>query len=142
MVQKNLEEVSKILSDNLEKFIKNYNIKLMYVFGSYAKEKNNRNSDLDIAILLNCDYNPFDKLYLLGDLTDILKRDDIDLVILNSSSSVLKYQVIKHGKAVFMESEDIRVDFEVGVLKEYMDMEYFRRTQMKYINKWIDKVLE
>jgi hypothetical protein len=35
-----------------------------------------------------------------------------------------------------MENEDIKVNFEVRVLKEYMDMEPFRRIQRTYINEW------
>jgi hypothetical protein len=38
-----------------------------------------------------------------------------------------------------MQDEDIKVNFEVRVLKEYMDMEPFRRTQMKYIKEWAKK---
>lgn len=136
MIQKNLEEISKLFKDNFKSLLQEYDIKLIYIFGSYAKGNNNANSDLDIAVLLNNDYDPMDKLSLIGDLTSIFKRDDIDLVILNSANSVLKHQVIKYGKLIFMENEDIKVNFEVRVLKEYMDMEPFRRTQRTYINEW------
>lgn len=136
MIQKNLEEISKLFKDNLKSLLQEYDIKLIYIFGSYAKGNNNANSDLDIAVLLNNDYDPMDKLSLIGDLTSIFKRDDIDLVVLNSANSVLKHQVIKYGKLIFMENEDIKVNFEVRVLKEYMDMEPFRRIQRTYINEW------
>jgi len=141
MIQKNLEEINKLFKDNAKELLQDYDIKLIYIFGSYAKANNNADSDLDIAILLNNSYNPMDKLSLIGDLTSIFKRDDIDLVILNSANSVLKHQVIKYGKLIFMKSEDIKVDFEVRVLKEYMDMEPFRKTQMKYINEWIENTV-
>lgn len=138
MNQKNLEEINKLFNDNLKDLLQDYEIKLIYIFGSYAKGNNNSKSDLDIAILLNDEYNPMDKLSLIGDFTSIFKRDDIDLVILNSANAVLKHQVIKYGKLIFMENEDVKVNFEVRVLKEYMDMEPFRRTQMKYLNEWIE----
>lgn len=136
MTQKDLEAINKLFKDNLKSLLQEYDIKLIYIFGSYAKGNNNANSDLDIAVLLNNDYDPMDKLSLIGDLTSIFKRNDIDLVILNSANSVLKHQVIKYGKLIFMENEDIKVNFEVRVLKEYMDMEPFRRTQRTYINEW------
>lgn len=139
MVQKNLEEVIEILNNNIDELIYDYGIKLIYIFGSYAKGKNTTNSDLDIAVLLDGNYNPMNKLSLIGDLTLILKRDDIDLVILNCASPVLRHQIIKYGKLAYMESEEIKVFFEVKVLKVYMDMEPFRRTQMKYISEWIEK---
>ncbi|KYH33997.1 nucleotidyltransferase domain protein [Clostridium tepidiprofundi DSM 19306] len=137
MIQRNLEEIINITNDYLAKLVQEYNIKLMYIFGSYAKGNNTAKSDLDIAVLLGENYNPMCKLELIGELTSIFKRDDIDLVILNNANSVLKHQVIKYGKLIYMENEDIKVNFEVRVLKEYMDMEYFRKIQMKYINEWI-----
>ncbi|SQB34204.1 type VII toxin-antitoxin system MntA family adenylyltransferase antitoxin [Clostridium cochlearium] len=139
MLQNNLKEVINILDNNIEKLVEDYGIKLLYIFGSYAKGKNTEDSDLDIAVLLDENYNPMDKLSLIGDLTLIFKRDDIDLVILNSASPVLRHQIIKYGKLVYMESEEVKVFFEVKVLKVYMDMEPFRRTQMKYISEWIEK---
>ena len=139
MIQKDLCEVKDILENNLGTLIDSYGIKLIYIFGSYAKGTNGKDSDLDIAVLLEDNYNPLDKLALIGEYTDIFKRNDIDLAILNNANSVLKHQVIKYGKLAYMQDEDIKVNFEVRVLKEYMDMEPFRRTQMKYIKEWAKK---
>lgn len=142
MTQKNLEEVMEFLKINLKDLLESYNLKLIYIFGSYAKGKNHKNSDLDIAVLLDNQYNHLDKLSLMGDLIDIFKRNDVDLVILNDANSVLKHQVVKYGKILYMENEDVKVNFEVRVLKEYMDMEPFRRTQMEYIKLWAEKQVE
>lgn len=141
-MSKSLEDIKNIIKNKLPEFKSEYGIKLLYIFGSYAKGINNEKSDVDIAVLLENDYNPLDKLNFLGDLCDTLKRDDIDLVILNSANSVLKHQVIKYGRLIYMEDEITKVFFESGVQKEYMDMEYFRKTQMYYINQWIKKELE
>lgn len=137
MIQKDLDEVMKLIKENINIIMKNYKIKLIYIFGSYFKEKNNKNSDLDIAVLLEDDFNHMDKLSLIGDFSDIFKRDDIDLIILNSANPVLRHQVIKYGKIAYMKNEDVKVNFKVKVLSVYMDMEPFRRTQMKYINEWV-----
>lgn len=74
MIQKNLEEINKLFRDNLENLLQEYDIKLIYIFGSYAKGNNNANSDLDIGVFLNNDYDPMDKLSLIGYLTSILKK--------------------------------------------------------------------
>ncbi|KNF08311.1 putative nucleotidyltransferase [Gottschalkia purinilytica] len=134
-VQKNFNEVNNILKENIGYLAEKYNIVLIYVFGSYAKGTNNHNSDLDIAILTKEKYDSFIKLEILGELIDIFKRDDIDLVILNKATSVMKHQVIKYGKLVYMKNENIKVEFESKVLSEYMDMEYFRRVQRTLIYK-------
>lgn len=140
MVQNNLHEIINQLKSKLDMIVSFYNIKLIYVFGSYAKDKNSKNSDLDIAVLLDGKYNPIIKLNIIGDLVEIFNRDDIDLVILNDANSVLKHQIIKHGKVLYSDSEETKVSFEVKALKEYMDMEYFRKTQMRYINQWFQTV--
>lgn len=129
MVQKGIEEIKEILNSKIEYLKNKYSISLLYVFGSYATGKNNGNSDLDIAILLKDNYVPMVKLELLGDLNIIFKRDDIDLVILNSASPVLKFQVVKYGAKLYMEDEVDKVNFEAKVVSEYMDMEPFRRRQ-------------
>ncbi|WP_461207152.1 type VII toxin-antitoxin system MntA family adenylyltransferase antitoxin [Clostridium sp. DL1XJH146] len=139
MIQKSIDDVRSLIQTNIEFLLESYDIKLIYIFGSYAKGNNNSNSDLDIAILLDRDFNPLDKLSLISEFTSIFKRDDIDLVILNSANPVLRHQVIKHGKIVYVEDENIKVNFEVRVLKEYMDMEPFRRVQTKSVEDWIEK---
>lgn len=141
MLQKCFDEVKRMIVDNMDGLIEVYGIRLIYIFGSYAKGNNNEKSDVDIAVLLNNDYNPMDKLELIGELTSVLRREDIDLVILNSANPVLRHQVIKYGKLIYMENEDVKVDFEVKVLKEYMDMEPFRKVQMAGIKHWVEKTL-
>lgn len=142
MMNKSFEEIKDIINSKLSEFINQYGIKLIYIFGSYAKGTSNEKSDVDIAVLLEDNYNPLDKINLLGEFCDALKRDDIDFVILNSSNPILKHQVIKYGKLIYMEDEIIKVIFESRVQKEYMDMEHFRKTQMYYISQWIKKELE
>ncbi|KRQ87802.1 Nucleotidyltransferase domain protein [Caloramator mitchellensis] len=142
MVQGNLFEVETILKDNIDKLLSNFDIKLIYIFGSYAKGINKKDSDLDIAVLMG-EYTPLDKLNLIGELMDIFKRDDIDLAILNDANEVLKFQVIKYGKNVYKVSEEERVLFEARAMDEYMDMEFFRRRQkeimdMVFMEKWGD----
>lgn len=138
LTQKDFKEVKCIFEKNINELLQKYHIKLLYVFGSYAKGNNNQNSDIDIAVLLDDSYSAVDKLNLIGDLTLIFKRDDIDLVILNTANPVLRHQIIKYGKIVYEENQDTRVFFEVKVLSEYMDMEPFRRTQMEFINEWAE----
>lgn len=135
LIQKNFEEVKCIFEKNINELVQKYGIKLLYVFGSYAKGSNNKNSDIDIAVLVDDNYKPMYKLNMIGDLTSIFKRDDIDLVILNGASPVLRHQVIKYGKIIYEESLEEKVIFEAKVLSVYMDMEPFRRTQMEFINE-------
>ena len=131
-MQKDIKEIENILNNHIDKLIEDYNIKLVYIFGSYAKGTNIENSDLDIAVYLEGESDGFTKLDILYDLVGILNRDDIDLVILNNVDEILKFQIIKYGKVFFMKDLYSKVIFESRVMSEYMDKEHFRNIQTQY----------
>lgn len=133
MKQKDLNEVVECINNKINIFLEQFDIKLVYIFGSYAKGTNTKNSDLDIAILLG-EYTPYDKINLISELVGILNRDDIDVVILNDANSILKFQVIKYGKIVYKVSEYEKVIFESKTMDEYMDMEYYRNRQKQVMD--------
>lgn len=141
MIHKDIFEIKNVLKPYMDKLVIKFNIRMFYIFGSYATGKNDKNSDIDIAVLLREPYDHMLKLYLLGELNTILKRDDIDLVILNSANTVLKHQVIKYGRAVYEENLNAKVEFEVKALDEYMDMEPFRRRQAEIVKMQISDML-
>lgn len=132
---KDIQAIKTIFQNNMERFVEEYNISLIYIFGSFAKETNRDNSDIDIAVLLNGDIDVYSKLNIFGALVDIFKIENIDLVILNNANEVLKFQVIKYGKIIYMESLYTKVMFESRTMSEYMDKEHFRNTQNEYSHK-------
>ncbi|MEM3430478.1 MAG: nucleotidyltransferase domain-containing protein [Candidatus Bathyarchaeia archaeon] len=125
-----LEGFSKSLIGFLENEEK---ILVAYLFGSYVKGGQTSISDLDIAILLSEEPKLLKELleyylYLLNRLSNIL-GDRVDLIILNLSPPLLKYQVMKHGKVVYSRDERARVKFEAGSLREYLE---FSRLMARY----------
>ena len=115
---------------NVDKTIfQKYNVKLAYLFGSRAKGTSAETSDFDIAVLFK---NPSDPLALKE--TTALSRKlanffpaKIDIVSLNCSSLLLKYEVVSTGEILYYENELDRIDFEVSVVKEYIDQEPLRK---------------
>lgn len=130
-----LKNIENILEEHIASLVEEFDISLIYIFGSFAKGNNTKESDIDIAFLLNGDIDGYTKLNLLGKLVDIFKREDIDLIILNKSNEILQFQVIKYGKAIYMDSLYNKVVFESRTMSRYMDMEYFRETQQEYSHK-------
>lgn len=86
--------------------VDDYGIKLIYIFGSYAKGENREYSDLDIAMYFDSEVEGFVKLDILDELAGIFNGEDIDLVT--------------------------KVTFEARVMSEYMDMENFRKVRNEY----------
>lgn len=117
--------------EDLTTFFRNEKrVSVAYLFGSYAKEIHTTKSDIDIAVLLSetpkklLDYY----LHLVNKLSKILENE-VDLIILNTSPPLLKYQVIKHGKIVYSRNEKARIEFEARTQNEYLD---FSRAIARY----------
>lgn len=117
-----LELLQKSLSLNEE-------IIFAYVFGSYGLEKTGPLSDVDIALYLESAERIWKKkMTLIGDITSILKTDEVDLVILNEAPLSLCYQVLRTGKLLFSKDEALRIGFVSNVYDMYCDTESLRQS--------------
>jgi predicted nucleotidyltransferase len=114
-------------------------ISVAYLFGSHAKKLNTLVSDIDIAVLLSeAPKNLFEYyLYLVNKLSRIV-GDDLDLIILNTASPMLKHQIIKYGKIIYTRNEKERIMFESRAESEYLD---FSRALKRYDECLIKQIL-
>ncbi len=98
---------------------------LAYVFGSQARGRAHRRSDLDVAILLADE--PADeectgqRLEVIGDLMRLLATNDVDVLILNQAPLVMRYQVIRTGKLIYYHHRQEAINFRVKTLNLYFD---------------------
>lgn len=100
------------------------NVKLVYLFGSHAKGQASPKSDIDIAILLKEPIsNPLQTKLDLLDLFQNLVGEEVDITILNTVGSVLKYQVVKNGQLLFERSPGDHKKFQISAWKEYFDFQ-------------------
>lgn len=113
---------------NLRDIFKKYpEIKVVYLFGSKARDTHGPLSDYDFAIYFDGKdtRKMFDiKLELLDRLSRSLKTDEIDIVVLNiTEGPELKYQIIKEGEVIY-EEQPYRILIEPKILNEYFDFHY------------------
>lgn len=105
-----------------------------YLFGSAAKGSASSSSDVDIAVLLrNRDKKLAAalKFRLYADLCRTLKRNDIDLLLLNLSGNlILNDEIVRHGKVLYTTDDDAREEFELNVLHICADFRFQRRYAM------------
>jgi predicted nucleotidyltransferase len=134
---KNKSRALEINFDKLKNIFSDYEeIKAAYLFGSYAEGKENINSDLDIGILLDEDYDKMIKLDILTELSQN-NFDNIDLVILNEASILLKYQVIKHNQLIYCREDfDFRSYFSKTV-RFFLDFKPYLKVQREYLKERI-----
>ena len=98
--------------------IKNLNPILVYLFGSYAKETNNKNSDIDLAFLSDTDLSDYEIYLLSQDLAETLEIE-VDLIDLKKASTVFKAQVIGTGKTIYCKDNIKKMYFEMQAFKDY-----------------------
>jgi len=96
-------------------------IAFAYLFGSLAQNKATLLSDVDIAVYLIEGKLTDKRLEILGDLIDILKTDNIDLVILNTAPPTLRMKIIQTKKILADNSPYIRHVFESATMRTYFD---------------------
>ncbi len=101
-----------------------------YLFGSTARGTVSSSSDIDIALLLRNDDNISGttlKFELYADLCRTLKRNDIDLMLLNLSGNlILNDEIVRYGKVLYSTDNEARERFELNLLHLSTDFKHQR----------------
>lgn len=101
-----------------------HQVKLVYIFGSRARENIGPLSDYDFAVYLDekDSIKRFDiRLELMGKISSKLKTDSVDLVIINDiTEPELKFNIINDGKLI-IEREPFKILIETKIMTEYID---------------------
>lgn len=95
-----------------------------YVFGSYVQGKIRLDSDIDIAIYLEDEIDLDRYLAIKMKLTEVCKRE-VDLVILNEATPLLKYEIYRNNIPIFSRNRDIEARYKVKLLFEYNDIKRY-----------------
>jgi predicted nucleotidyltransferase len=108
----------------------NEEILCAYLFGSTAKGAASSESDIDIALLLHNNDNISGfalKFNLYADLCRTLKRNDIDILLLNLSGNlILNDEIVRHGKVLYSTDDEARETFELNMLHRSTDFKHQR----------------
>lgn len=129
------------LSLKTKEKLKKEGVILAYLHGSQATGFANKESDVDIAILLSKRINPkkyFAKSLKLPELfTQYFEGRLIHVSILNQASPLFKYTVFKNGKLIYKKNKETRINFELNTLKEYDDTKHLRDINYYYLRQRI-----
>jgi len=110
-------------------------ISALYLFGSFGSNKSTPESDIDIAVLIDesqlkkKNFEALKKRYYAASPAFSLRT--VDIVILNTASTFLKYQVLKNGRLLFDRKRKFRTKFTENAITEYLD---FKPIEDIYLN--------
>ena len=98
----------------------------IYLFGSAAAGEMRADSDIDLAVLLDTPV-PAAQLWSLAQKLAVSVGHDVDLIDLQSASTVMRAQVISKGKRLYCANELLCSNFEDRVYADYARLNEERR---------------
>ncbi len=105
----------------------------VYLFGSYAKGKNKKYSDVDLGILLKpesaCHEQKLHKLFLV-ELAGFLRKD-IHLVFMNNAGEGILLQIFKYGKCIVNNNPEMLTRFKMIRQSMIADFAYYKNMMQK-----------
>ena len=103
---------------------------VVYLFGSVAEGTQSSLSDIDIAVLFksrNKKNLATLRLRLYADLCRVLKRNNVDLLVMSLSGNlILNDQIIRHGVTLYIADNSTKDEFELNVLHRCTDFKFQR----------------
>ena len=92
---KPVREIKKILLAHKQEFREEYGVKEIGIFGSYVREENKKNSDIDILVEFKRGKKTFDNYMELKFFLEELFDRPIDLVVKEAVKLELKTSILK-----------------------------------------------
>lgn len=110
-------------------------IMAVYVFGSFAKGQETKESDFDLAFVVE-NRKKIDTHRIYDALDKVHLPADLDIVVVDASSPpLLLFEIISSGKLIFTRSEKETTDFEANTLKSYYDNTHIRKIYYEYLKE-------
>ena len=109
------------------------NVRLVYLFGSLTQDRPAH--DVDLAILTQGE--PAYRLYQA--IADCLGTERLDLVDLRRAPPVLRFQIVRAGRPIYVADEREHEQFVLDTLHLYRDTAPLRRQQRELLRKRIAK---
>jgi len=109
-----------------EYFIGRQHVLAVYLFGSAAKSLMHKNSDIDIAVLLDKKMNEqiqrFDFILTAGMELERITGRPFDVVDITEAPLTLQHQILKTGQLLVENNRPARINFEVDSRRKFFDL--------------------
>jgi predicted nucleotidyltransferase len=105
------------------------------LFGSLARGTSKEYSDIDIAIKFKKGDDYLNKTLRIMSKLSIKLNIDVDVIPLNISDTIIKYEIYSNGILVFCKDYNEYIDDHINAIDEYLDFEHV-------FNKFYEKIVK
>ncbi len=119
----------------IETLARKYGLDFVVLFGSRARGRTHRESDIDIAVISR---GAVDRARLSMDFAEIFKQGNTEVINLANASPTLMYSVSRDGKLLYEKEPGAYLAWRVYAAKIWMDTEWFRRLRDRKLVQWSD----
>jgi hypothetical protein len=126
LLRSDLFRNSKIIKSLKTFFSERQEILLAFLFGSFTSKRMRPSSDVDIGILFKTVPNIDTTNNVTEELSSLLQRE-VDLVVLNHASPVLKMQILKNGILLYASDRKHFHHFFTDTVNQYDDLKRIRK---------------
>lgn len=134
-----MKYINKQYMKEYEKLAEEFELELIVLFGSYAKNEVQSYSDVDIAYFAKKPLNEYKKRELRNKFSNIFKDAPIDLIELNTNQSIfLRYEIFQTGICLFESKEDLYNEFENNSWFDYIDNKTYLDEYKDIVRKKIE----
>lgn len=136
---KERERVKKIEGkmEKLRDLVERYYLKLILIFGSYAKGESHPDSDMDIAVYSKRVLSEEEKINLTYELCNIFRTHKIDLVDIKTASPLLKMEVFKDYIVLYQEDSRLLHQLELVSIYEFKESEVLYQLRHERLQEFI-----
>jgi uncharacterized protein len=112
----------------IKRALKKESVVLCYLFGSFARGEEHKESDIDIAVMFDKKVEKENFLKKEGRLISLFSGffpgREINVVNLEIASPLLRQNVILEGRLIYARNEDARILFQMDALRKYEEFRH------------------
>lgn len=128
------------LKPEIKKLAEKYGLSLVVLFGSCATGKTHAKSDIDIGIAKRQNSWSEDLSSVIieieKNLSDVLKRDDIEVIDLYDTSPTLMRSIVEEGKSLYESSPGEFDDWKLFAIRVWMETKWLRDRSREHLKSW------
>lgn len=130
-------------SPSIRALAKRYGLDFIILFGSQAKGASYPLSDIDIAVHIKGESAHRDlfnlQLIISLELCDIVKKNEVDVVILNEAPLRLRYEAFKHGRLIYCEDQQAYIEAYARAVDDYLDFQHYQKPHYEEAKRYFSE---